>query len=124
MQFAMKDNIVAADAQVSTEYKASAVAIFINNYIYICLCWSPGSLSCRNAEQRLDFNTLRPRKSGRHFADNIFKCISLNDKVWIPIKISLTFVPKGPINNTAALVKIMAWRQPDGKPLSQPMMVS
>ena len=44
--------------------------------------------------------------------------------VWIPIKISLKFVPKGPINNIPALVQIMAWRRPGDKPLSEPMMVS
>ena len=44
--------------------------------------------------------------------DAIFKCIFLNEDVWISIKISLKFVPKGPINNIPALVQIMAWRQP------------
>ena len=34
------------------------------------------------------------------------------------------FGPKGPINNTPALVQIMAWCRPGGKPLSEPMMVS
>ena len=68
-------------------------------------------------------NTLRPRQSGRHFADEIFKCIFLNENVWIPITISLKFVPKGPINNIPALVQIMAWRRPGDKPLSEPMMV-
>ena len=33
-----------------------------------------------------------------------FKCISLNENVIISIKISLKFVPKGPINNIPALV--------------------
>ena len=44
-------------------------------------------------------NTLRPRQDGRHFADDIFKCIFLNENFLIAIKISLKFVPKGPINN-------------------------
>ena len=70
------------------------------------------------------FNTLRPRQNGRHFADAIFKGIFLNENVWIPIKLSLKFVPKGPINNIPALVQIMAWRRPGDKPLSGPMMVS
>ena len=69
-------------------------------------------------------NTLRPRQNGRHFADDIFECIFLNENVWIPIKISTEFVPKGPINNIPALVQIMAWRRPGDKPLSEPMMVS
>ena len=69
------------------------------------------------------FNTLRLRRNGRHFADGIFKYIFLNENVWIPIKISIKFVPKGPINNIPALVQIMAWRRPGNKPLSEPMMV-
>ena len=63
-------------------------------------------------------------KNGRHFADDIFKCIFLNENVWIPIKTSMKFVPKGPINNISALVQIIAWRRPGDKPLSEPMMVS
>ena len=54
----------------------------------------------------------------------IFKRIFLNENVWIPIKISLKFVPKGPINNIPAMVQIMAWRRPGDKPLSEPMVVS
>ena len=68
------------------------------------------------------FNSLRLRQNRRHFADNIFKCNFLNENVWIPIEISLKFVPKGPINNIPALVHIMAWRQTGDKPLSEPMM--
>ena len=60
----------------------------------------------------------------QHFADDIFKRIFFNEKVWIPIKISLKFVPKGPIDNMPALVQIMAWRRPGDKPLSEPMMVN
>ena len=68
--------------------------------------------------------TLRLKQNGRHFPDDIFKCISLNENVWILIKISLKFVLKGPINNIPALVQIMAWHRPGDKPLSEPMMVS
>ena len=67
-------------------------------------------------------NTLRPRQNGRHFPDDIFKWIFLNENVWILIKIALKFVPKVPINNIPALVQIMAWRQTGDKPLSEPMM--
>ena len=70
----------------------------------------------------LPFNTLRPRQNGCNFTD-IFKCIFLHENVWIPIWISLKFIPKGPINNIPALVQIMAWRQPGDKPLFEPMMV-
>ena len=46
-------------------------------------------------------NTLKPRQNGRHFLDDIFKCIFLNESVWISIEISL--VPKGPINNKSSI---------------------
>ena len=69
-------------------------------------------------------NTLRPRQNRRHFANDIFKRIFFDENVWISIRISLKFVPKGPINNIPALVKIMAWRRSGDKPLSEPMMVS
>ena len=69
-------------------------------------------------------NTLRPRQNGRHFPDDIFKRIFLNQNIRIPINISLEFVPKGPINNIPALVQIMAWRRSGDKPLSETMLVS
>ena len=68
-------------------------------------------------------NTLRLMQNGRHFPDDIFKCIFLNESIWISIEISLKLVPKGPINNIPALVQIMAWRQTGNKPLSEPMLV-
>ena len=42
-------------------------------------------------------NSLRQRRNRRHFADNIFKCIFLNENILISIEISLKFIPKGPI---------------------------
>ena len=85
------------------------------------------TVSCRAAWNMIDscfVNTLRPRQNGRHFADDTFKRIFLNENVWISIKISLKFVFKGPINYIPALVQIMAWRRPGDKPLSEPMMVT
>ena len=46
-----------------------------------------------------DSNTLRPRRNGTHFADDIFKHIFFNENISISIQISLKFVPRGPINN-------------------------
>ena len=40
----------------------------------------------------------------------------------IQIKISLGFVPAGPINNIPALFRMMAWRRPGDKPISEPGM--
>ena len=67
-------------------------------------------------------NTLRPRQNRRHFADDTFKHIVLNENVRISLKISLKFVPKVRINNIPALVPIMAWRRPGDKSLSEAVM--
>ena len=56
-------------------------------------------------------------------ADNGFKCIFLNENVWISLNIWLKFVPKVRINNIPALVQKVAGRRPGDKPLSEPMMV-
>ena len=76
-----------------------------------------------SGDGKFEINTLRPRQYGRHFADDIFECIFLNENVVISLKISLKFVPKVWINNIPALVQIMAWRRPGDKPLSERMML-
>ena len=87
-------------------------------------CWWP----CPPWRSDLDWlrtqviNTLRMRQNGRHFPNNIFKCIFLNRNVCILIDISLKFVPEGKIDNIPALVQIMAWRRSGEKPLSDPML--
>ena len=81
--------------------------------------------TCRTRRnKRTGLNTLRPKQNGRHFADDDFKRIFLNENIRISIKISLKFVPKGTINNIPALVQIMAWRRTGDKPLSGPVMVT
>ena len=70
-----------------------------------------------------ELNTLRPRPNGQHFAYDIFKCIFFNENVWIWIKISPMFVPKGQISKIRALLQIMAWCRPGGKPLSEPIII-
>ena len=42
-------------------------------------------------------------QNGRHFADNIFRCIFVNEKIYILTKISLKFVPKGPLDNKPSI---------------------
>ena len=69
------------------------------------------------------FNTLRPRQNGHHFAGDIFKRTSLNEKIRTFIQISLQFVAMGPINNKSTLVQIMAWHRSGGQPLSEQMMM-
>ena len=55
---------------------------------------------------------------------DIFKCIFFNENALILSKISLKFIPKGPINNIAALVQKMAWRQPSDISIIQPQWVN
>ena len=65
---------------------------------------------------------MRLSQNGGDFSDDIFKYIFLKESDSILIKISLKFVPKGPVDNILALVQIMAWWWTGDKPLSAPMM--
>ena len=67
-------------------------------------------------------NSSPPRQNGRHFTDDIFTCIFLNENVTISIKFLLKFVLKGPINNKSALVQVMARHLFGAKPLPEPML--
>ena len=49
-------------------------------------------------------NPFSPGQNDRHFADDIFRCIFMNEKSWISIEIELKFVPQGAIDNNSALV--------------------
>ena len=49
-------------------------------------------------------NSSSPGQNGRRFADDISRCIFVNEKFGILIKILLRFIPKGPIDNNPALV--------------------
>ena len=50
------------------------------------------------------------------------KCIFLNENDRIPIRFALKFIPRSPIDNKPALVKVMVWCQTGNKPLPEPMM--
>ena len=58
-------------------------------------------------------NTLRPRQNGRHFQMHFleWKCVNFE-------KISLKLVSKGLLNTIPALVQVMTYRWPSGKPLN------
>ena len=68
------------------------------------------------------FNSSSPGQNGCDFADDIFKRIFLNEKDWILIKISLQFIAKGSIDNSPALVQIMARRRIGDEPLCESML--
>ena len=103
--------------------------------VWIAYCWQPmcpcylhscdqvqAFWVCGTGSSRV--NTFKPRQIGSHFADDIFKCIFLKENEWISLQISPKCIPKFWINSIPALVQIMAWRRPGGKPLSEAMMVS
>ena len=50
------------------------------------------------------FNSSPSGQNGHHFADDIFRYILVNENFYSLIKISLMFVPKGPIDKNPALV--------------------
>ena len=105
------DNMIDADLRLSLlGYQQTQCCLqnwpFFSDFSY---CW----ILCHYLD-----NLLRQRRNRCHFAD-IFKCIFLNENVWISIDVPLKFVPKGPINNIPALVQIMAWHRLGDKPLSQ-----
>ena len=67
------------------------------------------------------WNILRPIDNCRHFADDIFKCIFLNENYEWRVRFHWGLLK---INNTIALVQIMALHPRGDKPLSEPMIVS
>ena len=74
--------------------------------IWCSLCWSFVITSHF-------FNSQPPGPTGRRFADDIFKCIFMNENVCIWID----------FHWRPALVQIMAYRRSGDKPLSEPMLI-
>ena len=62
-----------------------------------------------------------PMNFGRHFTDDIFRCIFINKKCML-IKISLKIVPKCPIDNNPALFQKMAWCHTGDELLYEPTL--
>ena len=89
------------------------------SYVYSnCLDIDP------NSWKHTYVDKLSPRQNGHHFPDDFFKCIFLNENIWILIKMSIKFIPKVPSNNIPTLVPKMTWRRQGDKQLSEPMMAS
>ena len=63
-----------------------------------------------------------PGQNGHHFTDDIFEHIFLNENVRIFIQFSLKFVPKHPIDNKSALVRVMACHPIGSKSLPEPIL--
>ena len=62
---------------------------------------------CSLCKHRFQINSSPPGQNGYPFSDDIFRCISLNEKFCILIKISPRFVPKGPIYNNPVIVSYL-----------------
>ena len=127
LQLAHEDDTWSVFSDFKVWYKFHRViAAFYAVYWYNWPC-------CNNIGRRLDCTPF-PQVSNwlimpwakwpPFLADDMFKCIFFNQNVWISLNISLQFSHKGSINNIPGLVQIMAWHQPDDKPLSEPMMLS
>ena len=125
---------VPLDVRVLDGTRSSAVAVFITkSHIFH---WLPPSNSCLDAVFHRHTKQAQQRQSikkhtngwnwtvlthwGREKMAAIFQHIFVNANIWISIKISLKFVPKGQINNILALGQIMALCRPSDKPLSDP----
>ena len=67
-------------------------------------------------------NAFPPGQNGRHFPDDISKCIFMNEEFRILVQMSLNLVPVGPINNKSALILVMAWPQRGTNPLGEPIL--
>ena len=68
-------------------------------------------------------NTLWPRQTGRHIADDITNVIFLHEKYSILIRMDLKFVSKRLNDNDPTLVQIMGCRPIGDNPLSESMLV-
>ena len=99
-------------------------------YMSVCPCTDPSIHPVRLSEISLcapwhhqsRINSSSPGQNGHHFAVCICNCIFRNENFSILTQISLTFVPKGLIDNKAALVQVMAWRRTGDKPLPKLML--
>ena len=87
------------------------------------LCLLSDKMSYRETPNSLLLWHIEAEPRWPPFSRRHFQMIFLNEIIWISIKISLKFVPRGPIN-IPALVQIMVWCRPGDKPLSEAMMVS
>ena len=100
----------------------SKTGVSVTNVLEMLQSWTKPWYSLSLCLNMWAINSSPHGQNGRHFADNIFKCIFLNEKFCTWIQISLKFVFKVPIDNKSALVQVMAWGWIGSKPLSEPVI--
>ena len=93
-----------------------------DDVIMICRIPSIKTNHKDSIKRSADFYSSSLDKMTANFAEDIFKCILLNENDKIAIQISMKFVPMGTIDNMPAMVQTMAWRLLGNKPLPEPIM--
>ena len=79
------------DIRATADTVMSQSLLVIHTWPTSKVLWSK-KISWNRAADTPQFNSLRPRQNGRHFPDDIFKWIFLNENVWIFIKRVLNFL--------------------------------
>ena len=100
----------------------SATGVFTLLYAWIIIP-SPNTSWCICHRIVPVYYLIPPVQNSRHSADDMFKCIFMNETVCISNQISLKFVPGGPNNNKSALFQVMAWCRTGNKPSPEPVLV-
>ena len=80
-------------------------------YIYR---WFSTNVQWYQENQCPKFQLISPWKkwqNGRHFADDSLRWIFVNERFYVSVKIPLKCASRDPINNSPALVLVMAWGQ-------------
>ena len=103
-------------SNICVPHKNDVTALFefnFCNHVLISIHWYIAG--CPNTHGIVkDTITVRPRQNGHYFPDDTFKCIFVNENVWISIKMSLTLVLEGPsigLDNVLAPHCIVIQRQ-------------
>ena len=84
--------------------------------------WLTSSTAC-NIRQISEWLSHLPQEKMTVISDDMFKCIFMNAKFCVLIRVSLMFVFKDLIDNKSSLFQVMAWCRTSNKPLPEPMMI-
>ena len=79
---------------------------------YYITAWNKNDIALQYIEEKID----------RHFAGDIFKCISLKENACVFIQVSLKYLLNGSIHSNSSLVQVMTWHLIGEKALPEPML--
>ena len=89
-----------------------------HNWLKLCANENMSSAEPVNVSQL----THPPGENDRHLVRRQFQKHFFNENDRIPIRVSLKFVHRSPIDNKPIFVRVMAWRWTGDKPLPEPML--